>query len=228
MLAGAEDMLLNTSLYAITPLALLLAGNLAWAVVYLMVFRNIRRHGAVEIPAAAVASNLAWVTVWGLCYRSDLGSVFVWANRAAVVLELSMFSFVLFKGARHVRIPEVRRWFKPGLVASYVCWFIMLYFFVQQKYDAPNGIISGFVVALFMSALYVLVELSDIDASQYSLLVGWGKLVGNSCGALFSLLMYPANHFLLTICAITLVLDGVYLLLFKQRKALDPRGRAIA
>ncbi|MBC8085863.1 MAG: hypothetical protein H7Z40_01250 [Phycisphaerae bacterium] len=223
MMGSGADMLLNTTAYAMAPLLLFLAGNVAWAVVYGMVFLNVRRHGAVEIPAAAVASNFAWVTVWGLCYRTDAGTLFVWANRGAIVLELAVFGYVLFRGARHVRTPEVRRWFKPGLVASYVCWVIMLYLFAHQKYETPNGIISGMIVALYMSTLYVVVELSGIDASQYSLAVGWGKLIGNLCGSLFCVMVYPANHFLLSLCAITFVLDVIYLALFRLRKSVSAR-----
>ncbi|GEM_PF-3176129 len=225
--AGGEG-LLNTTAYGMAPLLLFLAGHVAWAVVYVMVFRNIRRHGVVEIPAAAVASNLAWVTVWGFLYRTDMGTLFVWANRAAILLELTVFGYVLATGARHVRIPEVRRWFKPGLVASYVCWLVMLYLFAYQKYETPNGIISGLVVALYMATLYVVVELSDMHASQYSLTVGWAKLMGNTCGSLFCVLVYPTNHFLLSLCAITFILDATYLLLFRHRHSVSVRGPAPA
>lgn len=226
-MTGAES-LLNTATYGTLPLAFFMAGNIAWAVVYLMVFLNIRKHGAVEIPAAAVASNLAWVTVWGFLFRSDLGTLFVWANRGAIILELAVFIYVLMNGAKHVRIPEVRRWFKPGMIVSYVCWFVMLYFFVQQKQDTPNGILSGMIIALFMASLYVLIELSAIDANQYSLTVAWGKLVGNLCGSLFAVSVYPTNRFLITMCVITFLLDVVYLLLFRHRNSVYQRDRATA
>lgn len=231
-----SEMLLNTTVYAMTPLLLLLAGYAAWAVAFVMVFRNMRAHGVVEIPAAAVASNLAWITAWGLFYRTDLGALFVWANRGALLATVIVFGYTLLYGARHVRIPEVRRWFAPGLVASYLCWLILLYLFAYQPYESyqpnqsvfsyqpyetPNGIISMFVVALFMSTLYVLVELSDVHASQYSLTVGWAKLLGNSCGALFCLLVYPANHLLLSLCVITVLLDAMYLLLFRHRHSVS-------
>lgn len=222
------DMLLNTSAYSVTALLFMLAANIAWAIVFLVVFLNIRRHGAVEIPAAAVASNFAWVTVWATMYRTDLGSLFVWTNRLAMVLEVLVFGYVLLRGAQHVRTPEVRRWFKPGMVASYGCWFVMLYFFTQHKYDTTTGSMSFVVVSLYMSALYVLVELSAIDASQYSFTVACAKLIGNLCTAFFCVLAYPANHFLLSICAITFVLDALYLGLFRQRRSLGQPGRALA
>jgi hypothetical protein len=212
--------LLNTSAYSSAALGVLLAGHLSWAVLYLMILRNVKRHGVVEIPAAAVAANFAYVTVWGLLNQSNLGALFVWANRGAVLLEGAVFLYVLLHGAKHVKLPEVRRWFKPGLVLSYLCWLLMFATFARQNYELPSGLVSGFIVSMFMSILYVVVELSEIDPGQYSLTAGWAKLLGNSCGTLFCVLVYPGSHFLLTICAITIVLDVVYLRLFRHRLSL--------
>ena len=227
-MGSAAEMLINTTTYGAHALAFFMAGNLAWAVVYFTVFLNIRRHGVVEIPAAAVASNLAWVTVWGYFYRTDLGSLFVWANRGAIVLEMAVFVYVLINGAKHVRLPEVRRWFRPGLVASYVCWFLMLYLFVRGGNDTPNGIVSGMIIAVYMSALYLFIELSAIDANQYSLTVAWGKLIGNGCGSLFCAIAYPDKRFLLCLCIITFLLDVLYLLLFRHRNSVYRQDRATA
>lgn len=213
----AQSELLNTNTYTSLQLALLALGHAAWAVLYLMVLRNIRRHGVVEIPAAAVAANFAYVSVWGLMRQTDLGSLFVWLNRGGLVLELAVFGYVLMNGAKHIRIPEIQRWFKPGMLLSYACWLAMISMFARQNYDVSTGLVGGFIVSLTMSTMYVVVELSEIDANQYSLVAGWAKLIGNACASAFCVMVYPANHFLLTLCAITLVLDLAYLALFRRR-----------
>lgn len=218
---GQSD-LLNTAGYTSMQLGLLAFGHAAWAVLYLMVLRNIRKHGVVEIPAASVAANFAYVTIWGLLNKTDLGALFVWLGRGGFILELAVFAYVLLNGAKHIRIPEIQRWFKPGMLLSYACWLAMISMFARQNYELPTGLLSGFIVSLVMSTMYVVVELSDIDANQYSLVAGWAKLIGNASASAFCLMVYPANHFLLTLCVITLVLDLAYLALFRQRRLSQP------
>lgn len=213
----AQSELLNTATYTSLQLGLMALGHLSWAVLYAVVLRNIRRHGVVEIPAAAVAANFAYVTVWGLLRQTDLGTLFVWLNRGGLLLELSVFAYVLFNGARHIRIPEIKKWFKPGMVLSYVCWLAMIAMFARQNYDVSTGLVAGFIVSLTMSTMYVVVELSDIEPEQYSLVAGWSKLIGNGCASAFCAMVYTSNHFLLTLCVITLVLDLAYLALFQRR-----------
>ncbi|MEP6834260.1 MAG: hypothetical protein ABJB74_12750 [Gemmatimonas sp.] len=210
-------MMLNTALYS--PLQLALAGGagLAWTVMVVAVLRGIQRHGAVEIPAAAAAAVLAWATVWGLLYHTDLGRVFVGASILAGVFALSIFGYVLKNGARHVKIPEVRRYFRPGLIVSYLFWLWLLFLFVRQGNDTATGVLSGFIVSVFMSSLYVAIELSDIDPTEYSAVAAWSKFTANGCAAAFCFTTYPANHLLLSLCGITVVLDVLYVLLFRQR-----------
>lgn len=209
--------MLNTPLYSPLQLGLIAGACLSWCVMLAMVLRGIRRHGAVEIPAAAAAANLAWATVWGLLYRTDFGWLFVGANGLAFVIALIVFGYVVKNGARHVKLPEVRRWFRPGLVVSYTFWLWLLFLFVKQGNDTPNGLLSAFMVSVFMSALYVTIELSEIEPEQYSLVAGWAKLAANTCAAVFCALTFSTNHFLLTLAAITVILDVIYLLLYRHR-----------
>lgn len=218
----AQPELLNTASYTSVQLGLLAFGHGAWAILYIMVLRNIRKHGVVEIPAASVAANFAYVTVWGLLNKTDLGALFVWLNRGGFVLELSVFAYVLLNGAKHIRIPELQRWFKPGMLLSYVCWLAMIAMFARQNYELPSGLLGGFIVSLVMSTMYVVVELSEIDPDQYSLVAGWAKLIGNASASAFCFMVYPANYFLLTLCVITLVLDLAYLAQFRQRRLSQP------
>jgi hypothetical protein len=66
-------------------------------------------------------------------------------------------------------------------------------------------------------------ELSELHPSQYSRTVGWAKLLGNLCGATFCVLVYSANHLLMSLCLITVLLDALYLLLFRHRHAVSAR-----
>ena len=187
---------LNTALYSPIQLVLIGVSCMSWFVMIATVLRGIRRHGAIEIPAAAAAANLAWATVWGLLNRTDLGGLFVGANFVAILLSVAIFRHVIRNGARHVKLPEVRRWFTPGIWVSYIFWLWLLFLFVRQGNDTPNGMLSGFMVSVFMSSLYVAIELSDVEPNQYSLLAGLAKLAANACATAFCLITFPANHLL--------------------------------
>jgi hypothetical protein len=216
------DALVNLTTYTPLQIAFFALGGAGWVVAYVMVLVNIRKHGVVEIPVAAVACNMAWETTWGLIYRTDLGVIFVWGYRTWFVLDLFIFGFLFLNGAKHLKTPLLREWFKPGLVASYVAWLIMLYLFVKGGYDTPTGLTTGFIATILMSALYLLVELSNIAPSQYSRVVAWAKLLGNGFASVFCVMVYPDRHFLLVICALTFVLDVVYLIMFRNRRLGSP------
>ncbi len=216
MNAGA-DLLINTVAYTPLQITLFALGGVFWVIAYVAVLRGIAKHRVVEIPAAAVACNMAWETTWGLIYRTDLGTIFVWGYRSWFVLDLFIFGFLFLEGAKHIKVPELRTWFRPGLLFSFLAWLTMLYFFVGEGYDTTTGLTSGFIATLLMSALYLLVELAEINAFQFSRLVAWSKLLGNGFASLFCFMVYPNNQFLLSICVITFVLDVVYLALFRRR-----------
>jgi hypothetical protein len=217
-LQDPATLLINTVTYTPLQIACFALGGLFWVIAYVAVIRSIRRHGVVEIPAAAVACNMAWETTWGLLYRTDLGTLFVWGYRSWFVLDLFIFGFLFLHGARHLRTEALRSWFRPGLAASYVSWLVLFFLFVRQGFDTATGLTTGFIATLLMSALYVLVELSAIAPEQYSRLVAWSKLLGNGFAAAFCVLVYPDRHFLLVLCAVTFVLDVAYLLLFPARR----------
>lgn len=212
----------NSGVYSQAQLGLMVACHACWAAFTVFVLRSMKRHGVLEIPAAAVAANFAFATVWGLIYGTNLGNAFVWIMRGALLIELGVFGYVLINGAKHVRIPEVRHWFKAGMVVSYLCWLAMLGTFARQGYELPTGLVSALMVSLFMSAQYLFVELSAIEPEQYSLGAGWAKLLANVSASVFCFSVYPQNHFLLSLCAITVVLDVAYVGMFKRRRSSAP------
>ena len=222
------DLLINTVSYTPLQITFFALGGAFWVIAYVAVLRGIAKHRVVEIPAAAVVCNMAWETTWGLIYRTDLGTVFVWGYRLWFVLDLFIFGFLLLEGARHIKIPELRRWFRAGVLFSFLAWLTMLYFFVGEGYDTSAGLTSGFIATLLMSALYVLVQLAEINAFQFSRLVAWSKLLGNGFASVFCVMVYPTNQFLLSICAITFVLDVLYLALLRHRVVVSQPSPALA
>ena len=202
-----------------TPLELIFfsIGGAFWVVCYVVVLRNIRRFGVIEIPAGAVVANMAWETTWAILYRTDLGPAFVWGYRTWFLLDVFIFYNLLMHGAKHVRNPVIARYMKPAVIFGYLSWLAMLYFFVGGGHDTPNGLTSGFIVTLMMSALYVRGEVQGVNPSQFSALAAWSKLIGNGGASVFVFMAMPELHFLQSVCVITAILDVAYLVIFYRR-----------
>jgi len=210
--------LINTAKYSTAELLFFAAGGLAWALAYMGVLREIVRKRFVEIPATAVTANIAWEFVWGVVHRTDLGSLFAWGYRLWFLLDVFIVWGLLRYGVDRVATPKLRRYFHAAVVLSVLAWTTALWLLVRQGYDTPNGIVTGYMVTLLMSALYVPQFFREENRRRYSPFVAWCKLLGNGLVIVFCALAYSDNRFLLTICGVTLALDVYYTWLFHTRR----------
>jgi len=218
----SPEPLVNTAKYSTPELLFFAAGGLAWALAYMGVLREIVRQRFVEIPATAVTANIAWEFTWGIVHRTDLGSLFAWGYRVWFFLDVFIVWGLLRYGVRHLGTPKLRESFRLAVLLAILAWTATLLLLVRQGYDTPNGIVSGYMVTLLMSALYVPQFFRERDRTPYSPFVAWCKLLGNGLVIGFCVLAYPENRFLLTVCGVTLVLDLYYTWLFHTRKAPAP------
>jgi hypothetical protein len=218
----SPEPLINTAKYSTPELLFFAAGGLAWALAYLGVLREILRKRFVEIPATAVAANIAWEFTWGIVHRTDLGSLFAWGYRVWFLLDVFIVWGLLRYGVRHLGTSRLRPYFRPAVALAILAWTATLLLLVRQGYDAPTGIVSGYMVTLLMSALYIPQFYRERDRTPYSPFVAWCKLLGNGLVIGFCVLAYPENEFLLTLCGVTLILDVYYVWLFHTRRAPAP------
>ncbi len=214
----SPEPLVNTAEYSTPALLFFAAGGLAWALAYMGVLREIVRRKFVEIPATAVAGNIAWAFTWGIVHRTDLGALFVWGYRTWFLLDVFIVWGLLRYGVRHLATPRLRDYFRLAVVLAILAFTATLYLLVRQGYDTSTGLVSGYMVTLMMSALYIPQFFRERDRAPYSPFVAWCKLLGNGLVIGFCVLVYPENRFLLTLCAVTLVLDVYYVYLFHTRR----------
>ncbi len=212
-----HEQLVNTAKYGTPALLFFAAGGIAWALAYLGVLREIVRRHFVEIPATAVCANIAWEFTWGLVYRTDLGSLFAWGYRLWFALDVFIVWGLLRYGVRRVATKRLREYFRASVSLAILAFGATLFLFVRQGYDTSTGLVSGYMVTLLMSALYIPQFLRERDRTPYSPFVAWCKLLGNGLVIGFCVLVYPDNHFLQAMCGITLVLDVYYVFLFHTR-----------
>jgi hypothetical protein len=206
---------LNTAKYSGPMLLLYGVGCFGWVVAYWGTLQKIRTRHYVEIPAAAVVANIAWEFVWSFFFCPDVGRLFAWGYRLWFLLDV-FITYNLFKyGPKQIVNTTLRRWFAPAAAFGIVAWAVMLYFFVQQKFDTPYGATSGYILNVMMSALYIILivqEKNDLD--NFSATVGWSKMLGTALLSVFNAILIPENRFLMTLCAVTFVLDVIYIVTY--------------
>ena len=205
---------LNTAKYSEPMLLLFGIGCFFWVVAYVGVLQKIRARRYVEIPAAAVVANIAWEFVWGFVFTTDMGMLFQWGYRIWFFLDV-FITWNLFRyGPQQVSNATLRRWFAPATVFGLAAWTAMLYFFVKQGMDSPYGGISGYILNVMMSALYIVLLVQQNDLRDFSYLVAWSKMLGTGILSVFNAILVPQNGFLMTLCAVTFLLDVVYIVTF--------------
>jgi hypothetical protein len=203
-------------------LMLFALGCVGWVIAYIGVALMLRRRKFVEIPAGAVAANIAWEFVWGFIYGSSMGKLFTVGYALWCMQDLYITYSVFKYGYKQVDNDGLQRWFKPVFVFGIVAWGIAIYYFIGDGYDTGYGAISGYILNVMMSALYITLLLRH-DPHDFSRVVGWSKMLGTLLLSVFNVMVKGDNLFLMSLCAITLALDLAYLaLLYARRKGSAP------
>jgi len=204
----------NTSQYPVPLLVLFGVGCFGWVVAYVAIVKNALRNRFLEIPAGAVVANIAWEFVWGFLYPNELGRFFSWGYRVWFFFDLAIVYLLFRWGDKQTALSELKASFRPACVFGIAAWAIGIYFFVGEGYDTGYGAISGYILNTMMSALYVVIILRHGELYEFSLLVGWSKMLGTALLTVFNFIVQSGNPYLLLLCLLTLVLDLLYIGLF--------------
>jgi hypothetical protein len=209
---------LNLQTYTPVELTLVGIGCAMWIVVYAIVVFHMFRKRYVEIAAAAVAANVAWEFVWGFLNTPDLGMLFTWMYRAGFLLDCIIVAALWMYGSKQISTPALRQIFRPALLFGIAAWLVATELFVRQGLDNAYGGVSGYIINVQLSALYIVLFAKEPLTKYFSYLVAWSKLIGTAFISLFNVLAASQNHFLMWLCALTFVLDVVYVVMFARRR----------
>ena len=213
------DTWINTTTYTTPELVLFGLGCVLWAVTYVDVLLAVRRVQFVEIPAVAVMANVAWEFDWGFVLQTDMGMLFQWGYRIWFFLDVVItWALIRYMYAR-IDVPEVKRLAVPATLVFIVLWGVGLYFLRVQGIDNPTGAVSGYLLNVMMSGLYLGAMLTTRTPALYSVLSAWCKGVGTGLISVFCVLHLPENRFLLTLCGTAALLDILYLTALYRRRA---------
>lgn len=218
---------INTADYSPPLLLLFGLGCFGWVIAYYGVFRTIREKKYVQIPAAAVVANIAWEFVWGFFFINNLGRLFSWGYRIWFLMDVYI-TYCLFKYCnKQVENPILKKYARPLLVLGIVSWSFFIYFFVSQGYDTGYGAITGYILNVMMSAFYITLLLRQ-DVRNFSYLVAWSKMLGTALLSVFNIIIKGDDHFLVSLCVITFILDVLYIALFHRRLVEQRLAPAVA
>jgi hypothetical protein len=204
----------NTTQYPVPLLVLFGVGCFGWVVAYVAIVRNALRNRFLEIPAGAVVANIAWEFVWGFLYPNELGRFFSWGYRVWFFFDLAIVYLLFRWGDKQTALRELKAIFRPACAFGIAAWAVSIYFFVGEGYDTGYGAISGYILNTMMSALYVVIILRHGELYEFSLVVGWSKMLGTALLTVFNFIVQGGNPYLLLLCLLTLVLDLLYIGLF--------------
>ena len=207
---------LNTDKYSLPLLILFAMGCVGWVIAYVEVSRQCRKTGYIEIPWFAVTANIAWEFVWGWWYGSDMGKVLT-IGYALWALQDVYITYKLLKVGQKQLVNNIGPWFKRIVFFSIAAWAVMIYFFVAEGYDTGYGAISGYILNVMMSALYIELIVRS-DPRNFSAIVAWSKMLGTALLSVFNAIIRPTDHFLMALCAVPLALDIAYIVIFYARR----------
>ncbi len=201
--------------------AIFVVGCLFWVVAYVVTIRNIRKFRFVEIPVIGGCANLAWEFIWSFPFADQvsgmLGYGSLWGYRIWFILDLYIFYSILRYGHEQVSTTVIRKYFKPITICILLAWTAAFYFYARQGLDIPIGTITAYFDNLPLSALYVVLVLRQSHRYEFSRVVQWSKMLGTGLVSVPVCSYWNTNYFLMTLCAVTLLLYIGYIVAFNFR-----------
>ena len=212
--------LFNLKDYTIEEHIFFASGCLLWVFTYILVIRAIVKQKFVEIPVICVLANFSWEFLWSFVFKTDMGELYVWGYRIWFFLDCFIIYGLFRYGWKQWRIDYFIKYYIPLLIFGLACWFVNLYYYID-KWDLPvthMGANSGYILNVFMSLLYPVLLLSRTNTDGFSYLSAWFKGVGTILISVFCFLKFPDQHWLLSLCVITGILDVWYIWIFTSRR----------
>lgn len=216
--------IINLTNYTITQHIFFALGCLLWVFTYLIVIKGLKKGAFIDIPLIAVTANVAWEFLWSFVFITDMGSLYVWGYRSWFFLDCFIVFGLFQNGYKQIGIAALRKISKAIIAFGIACWVLMLYYYIKN-YDFPvshNGVYSGYIINVMMSALYIPMLLRLGDSQQFSKWAGWLKGVGTLLISVFCFLRYT-DGFLLSMCVVTALLDAGYIYLVMRNKTKHDR-----
>ncbi len=199
-----------------TPLQLILFGLGAalWVLSYVYIVKTVVKHKFVEMPAGVLCANITWEFLWAFVFTQNMGEVIGIGYKLWFFFDLYVV-YKFYKYGHKQVIQSIVPYYKWVFSFALVAWFVAQYFFIKQGFDNPIGANSAYIINILISSLYVFLFLRLEDKSVLSFTAGWARGAGTGLISVMCALKWPENYWLLSMCAVCLLIDIFYVYLFK-------------
>lgn len=161
------------------PLLANLGGYLFWTVAYILILNRAFRDRSFGIPIVALCANVSWETLasffLGFPQAAAIGNM-VWLALDLVIL----FTCLKF-GPEDFTHPEVKKWFRPMVIAGVglMLWVESAFIF---GYHDPYGVHASWVNTFVVSAQLVAMYWRRDSLKGQSFYIGLSILIGDLSG----------------------------------------------
>jgi hypothetical protein len=216
--------ILNLTDYTVAQHIFFALGCLLWVFTYVNVILAIRKRAFIEIPLIAVTANFAWEFLWSFVFITDMGQLYVWGYRIWFFLDCFIVYGLFMDGHKQLVLASLRKHARSIIIFAIASWGFILYYYIKI-YDLPishNGVFSGYILNVMMSAMYIPLMLRMGATQQFGKWSAWFKGVGTLLITVFCFLKYN-DGFLLSMCVVTTFLDAAYIYLIMTKKPVNER-----
>ncbi|PWJ43148.1 transmembrane-type terpene cyclase [Sediminitomix flava] len=208
---------INLTDYTVNQQILFLVDAICWMVAYGLAARNVIKYKFLEIPLAALVANFAWELVYSFALVTELGLWAVWGIRAWFLMDVFLL-YALFKyGRKQVKNPYVLRYFNVIIIGGIIAWSGIIYLF-HEEFGDPIGGITGYILNIMMSFLYIMLFFNHPQQKALSLGVAVWKMIGTAVIGVAVWIGDVPQPFVIWLAVITFILDLIYTFLLMNRK----------
>ena len=201
----------DTANYEPYQIALFLAGALLWLLVYFDTLRSIIKFKVVAIPLVAICLNFGFEVTTSFFRVPDMGKALVVAYWAWMLVDIFIVYAMFRYGWKQLRTQTIKGALPWLLPAGVLMGLVLQYFFITE-YDLPMAPLSGYIISLVMTMLFVSLLFLPGEQGQ-TRLIGWSKFLGNSLISIMFFTKYPENRFLQTLFVSVAFFDIWYVFL---------------
>ncbi len=216
--------LINLQNYTITQLVFFFICIFFWLYTYVFVVKDTIKYKFVQIPLFAIFLNFGWEITTTFWAHPDMGDIVYigYIGWAVVDTIIVILSFIYGKSQLNHKIMKDN--FYLIMAFGLIGGFISMFFFIRQ-YDLPGAPLTGFILNIEMSILFVIMVLNH-DIQLLSKHVAWGKFLGTSGASVTFFLKYPENNFLITLYILIFIFDVFYIFLLYNPKVVRSKSLA--
>lgn len=210
----------NLAEYPPTQLMFLGFGFIFWALAYYYVIKGIRKYKIVEIPMIVVALDIAWEFDWAFMLENDLS----WIFSVGCAIWFFMDLYININTLRYGKKLVTNKWIKSNYFKIYVfiliSGLIITYSMKTNAEDNGIGIVSAYLINILISSLYIyqLFNYPELRGKGLSWQVAVLKFLGTGSITLAVYIHWNHNMFLISMCTVVLLMDILYLYLYKNYK----------